>query len=388
MPVKNFISTKHKEICLGVQGENEFTILYSAVENKQIREIFSTLHQNYNSLFRKMNERLPTYDDTSYFWAEPSRQLIHNIEITLELFNSLKNTQYAFDIDSYYFELIKKCRDFLSSSNGSIIPNNMAKVDLYYTIPIFQPSTTITVQSGITSSVTSLKAIGGGSYANVFKYKDEFYNKTFAVKKAKKDLDSKEMERFKREFELMKQLSSPYILEVYCYDDVKNEYIMEYMDITLDDYISKNNSKLSDSERKVICGQILKAFKYIHEKKMLHRDISPKNILLKKYDDVKVIKLADFGLVKIPNSTLTDANTAFKGYFNDPALVVEGFDNYSIIHETYALTRIVYYVMTGKTSTDNIKNQKLQEFIRKGLSSEYDKRFQSVEEMIQAFRAI
>ena len=47
-----------------------------------------------------------------------------------------------------------------------------------------------------------------------------------------------------------------------------------------------------------------------------------KNILIKEYDDTLVVKLSDFGLVKIPDSTLTTVNTEFKGYFNDPALVV------------------------------------------------------------------
>ncbi len=47
-----------------------------------------------------------------------------------------------------------------------------------------------------------------------------------------------------------------------------------------------------------------------------------------------------------------------KGYFNDPALVFEGFKNYNILHETYALTRIVYFVMTGRlNTTDNVKSE-------------------------------
>ena len=58
-----------------------------------------------------------------------------------------------------------------------------------------------------------------------------------------------------------------------------------------------------------------------------------------------VVKIADFGLVKIPDSTFTTVNTEFKGYFNDPSLVVEGFNTYNMLHETYALTRVIYYVL-------------------------------------------
>lgn len=65
---------------------------------------------------------------------------------------------------------------------------------------------------------------------NVYKYKDTFYNRPFILKRAKKELTDKEVARFKREFDVMNDLSSPYILEVYCYNPDKNEYIMEYIE--------------------------------------------------------------------------------------------------------------------------------------------------------------
>lgn len=71
----------------------------------------------------------------------------------------------------------------------------------------------------------SLKLIGECSYAKVFKYKDNFYNKYFALKRAQIGLNAKELERFKLEFDSMQSFNSPYILEVYSFDDQKNEYI-------------------------------------------------------------------------------------------------------------------------------------------------------------------
>lgn len=259
---------------------------------------------------------------------------------------------------------------------------------MYYTLPIFIPNTTITTDNPQTTITFSIKQIGTGSYANVFKYKDTFYDRHFVIKRAKKDLSAKELERFKREFEEMKEFSSPYILEVFRYDETKNEYYMEYMDYTLDSFIQKNNSSLAVAIRKGIVNQILRAFEYIHSKDRLHRDISPKNILLKEYHDTLVVKIADFGLVKIPDSSLTTVNTEFKGYFNDPALLVDGFDTYNILHETFALTRVVYYVMTGKTNTDGIANPKLKDFVTRGISADKSARFKSVNEMVQAFRSI
>ena len=160
------------------------------------------------------------------------------------------------------------------------------------------------------------------------------------------------------------------------------------MDSTLQKYIENNNSTLTRENRKSIINQILRAFEYIHSKDLLHRDISPKNILIKEYEDINVIKIADFGLVKVSNSELTTVNTEMKGYFNDPDLVTEGFCNYGILHETYALTKIVYFVMTGRTNTTNIKNQAISTLVRNGLSVDKKERYQSVEELKNAVKLL
>ncbi len=388
MNIENYIESQYRELLSCSQINAEYSDLYKSFRNQKLREILMTLHHDLVGLFRTMNERLPTGEHEAHFWAEPSRDLIKRIEIIFSLVSSLKETPLAFQIDPYYLDLLTRCRDFLSSSGGSSLPPNMAKVELYYTLPIFLPLSSITISHKQQDFTFDLKLIGSGSYANVYKYKDTFYNRPFILKRAKKELTDKEVARFKREFDVMNGLSSPYILEVYCYNPDKNEYIMEYMDYTLDGYIAAHNSTLTIIQRKGIAQQILRAFDYLHSKGHLHRDISPKNILIKEYDDTLVVKLSDFGLVKIPDSTLTTVNTEFKGYFNDPALVVEGFNTYGIVHETYALTRVIYFVMTGKTNTEKIANQNLRAFVERGLNPDKTKRFQNIRDMISAFKTI
>lgn len=388
MNVENYIESQYRELLSCSQINAEYSDLYKSFRNQKLREMFMTLHHDLVGLFRTMNERLPTGEHEAHFWAEPSRDLIKRIEIIFSLVSSLKETPLAFQIDPYYLDLLTRCREFLSSSGGSALPPNMAKVELYYTLPIFLPLSSITISHKQQDFTFELKLIGSGSYANVYKYKDTFYNRPFILKRAKKELTDKEVARFKREFDVMNDLSSPYILEVYCYNPDKNEYIMEYMDYTLDGYIAAHNSTLTIIQRKGIAQQILRAFDYLHSKGHLHRDISPKNILIKEYDDTLVVKLSDFGLVKIPDSTLTTVNTEFKGYFNDPALVVEGFNTYSIVHETYALTRVIYFVMTGKTNTEKIANQNLRVFVERGLNPDKSKRFQNIRDMVSAFKTI
>ena len=132
--------------------------------------------------------------------------------------------------------------------------------------------------------------------------------------------------------------------------------------------------------------QIFKGFSYIHSKGYLHRDISFTNVLLQHYEnDLTIVKISDFGLVKMKQSDLTSFGSEIKGSLNDSNLQIVGFGNYNMEYETFALTRLIYYVMTGRYNLENIKNQKVKDFVLKGISSNLDERYHSVAEMQQAF---
>ncbi|MCJ7968988.1 MAG: protein kinase family protein [Lactococcus lactis] len=384
----NAITTSYKELTDDINLE--YVDLYKEFEDEKLRMVLSTLHHLLTESYITMNQLLPSEDYTRHFWADDSRKLINIINIINKLKGKLLNSEFSFKLDDYYTEILKNSKEFLSKSGGSEIPAFTESVDLYYEIPIFIPTNSLNISREDNKIFSDLKPIGQGSYATVYKYKDEFYDKEFVLKRAKNKLNAKELERFKIEYEQMKSLSSPYVTEVYRYDGDKNEYIMEYMDYSLESYLVKFQRELDFNDRKRIVFQILNAFKYIHSKNMFHRDISPKNILIKKYEDVLIIKVADFGLVKIPESGLTSLMTDIKGAFNDLSLEQEGFNSYNILHETYALTKLIYYTMTGRTKIkiESIKNLDFKKFVTKGISLDKNDRYKNVDEMISSFRSI
>ena len=253
--VENILETNIRELNARGITNLEFEDLYRDVGNEKLKIIFSWLHSGFISLFKTMNERLPTGEDGAHFWAGPSRELIFIIELTISLQSSLKKTKLAFSIDEYYDALIKQCRGFLANSGGSALPPHMSKVTLCYVEPIFHLTESITINSEDHLSVANLIPIGNGSYADVFKYRDEFYKRDFVIKRAKSDLNEKELQRFKREFEEMKSLNSPYVVEVYSYNDERHQYVMELLDFTLEKYLSVRNSTITLQERKNIVLQ-------------------------------------------------------------------------------------------------------------------------------------
>ncbi|MCY8908756.1 protein kinase family protein [Bacillus atrophaeus] len=382
--VDNLIITVLDEIDY-LEVHPKYSDIYNNIEHEELRELLTKLHSNISESFKTMNTRLPTTNGTAHFWADPSRTLLKCIEISERLYYKLKETKIPIQINDYYRNLFQQCGEFLSSSGGSTIPSNMEKIDIYYKIPIYSLAHNIQIKSPTINSQIVMKSFDEGSYANIFKYKDPFYNKHFIVKKAKKDLNSKEIERFKLEYETLKSLSSPYIAEVFTYDDDKNQYVMEYMNWNLHKFILTKNTILSAGVRKKIVYQIFKAFEYIHSKSLLHRDISPNNILLNEYEDALVVKVSDFGLVKLEDSQLTALDTDFKGRFNDPALKHVGFKNYAIHHEIYALTYVVYFVMTGKTTIKRTSNESLNQFIDAGLNHDFALRPKTVNELKNLF---
>jgi tRNA A-37 threonylcarbamoyl transferase component Bud32 len=373
----NLNSESFVEGYVGEIYENE-----GSTGNSNLDIIFSYFHTNINNLLKYLNDRI----HTEHYTAHESRELIYWTNEIKECRKFLSNSKYSFKILSIYESLIYKKLDFLEQSGGSPIPENFEKIELQFYEPIFYLESTIKIvrDNNIFANST---LIGHGSYANVYKYKDEFYDKWFALKKAKKDLNEKELERFRREFDFMKGQNNPYILEVYKYHE-NNSYTMELADCTLDDFITKNNTKLTNQERIKLILQIFKAFRFIEKQRVLHRDISTTNILIKNFNDIRVVKLSDFGLVKIEKSKLTSIHTEFKGSFNDPQLEIEGFSNYKIIHETFALTRLIFFVLTGKTNFNKIQNLKVEKFVSKGLSKNYNERYQSINDIFKEFKKL
>lgn len=377
MKIEYFLERTCKEFCNEVPPEYE---LYKEIENEKLRLILSTMHSRLNVLFRFMYAKSQP-NSNYHFNAEQSRELIEWIDLFRKMEFELKDTELDISINDNYKLMMNQCRTFLMEAGGSKIPVDLLYIEIIEYDCIFFINDTVRVPNLNNIKNYKLKQIGFGSYANVYRYRDEFYNKDVIIKRAKtNELNEKELIRFKQEFEILNELKSPYVIKVYKYDEEEIAYYMESADETLKEYITRNNSKLERKKRLEIAYQILKAINYIHSKGHLHRDLSLTNVLLFHYEDISVVKLSDFGLVKLKESDLTSINSEFKGSLNDPLLVDEGFASYSFEHEVYALTRLILFVLTGKTNLENLRDSKILNFVRKGTNPDKKLRFKSIEE--------
>lgn len=377
--------------------QEDFYDLYDFVPNSNLRTLLAVYHTQLNKWFATMNSDLRyEFDDDGnrinkggYFHAQDSRDFLDVIDSLDQLRTKCNSTEYSFQFcNEKYANTIKQCRRFVVKSGGSSIPEGFGPIEIVDLSPIFNMVKSVGIANGKQTIYANLKSIGEGSYARVFSYIDPTYSIPIVLKRAKPDLDEKELARFKQEFEVLKSLHSPYVVEVYTYSDEKHEYTMEHMDESIYGFVRKHNSNLSLADRKRIIFQIVKGLSYIHKKGYLHRDISLTNVFIKHYDDVDVVKIGDFGLVKNPESTLTSLQSEMKGSLNDPDLINVGFGNYTMCHETFALTRLCFFVLTGKTNIDKQKNGQIKDFWNRGTNPDKSQRFQSVDELATAVQQI
>lgn len=351
-----------------------FMRLYA--DDARFGRIFASLHERLNEHFDAINGRAKT---THHYWADNSREMLALVEELGDTLDSLRSAGFEVAFSDDYRAAIDHCETWLSPSGGSTVPDDFQPIRLIKYEPVFTRAET-TVMLKKQQTPVQLKMVGEGSYAMVFSFVDPDYGIKFAVKRAKKGLNDRDLQRFKEEFRVLKRLSFPYIVDVYQYDEARNEYNMEFCGATLRSYISKRNATLSFASRKRIALQFLYGINYIHRQGLLHRDVSLQNVLLKVFHGgAALVKLSDFGLVKDQASDFTRTKTEIRGTIRDPALV--SFKDYNVLNEIYSIGWVLSYIFTGrealKSGTDEVS-----QIVRKCVALDTAQRYQQVLDLI------
>lgn len=306
--------------------------------------IFASIHQRLNALLEFMNYKSGV---NHHFNADESRELMALVDEIGECRATLTPIGLRFEFDGRYGRALDYCQTFLSPSGGSTIPDDFEKIKIIRYESVFRTADTELRIADRWKDVT-LDRVGEGSFATVFRYTDPQYGIDFAIKRAKPNIGERNLLRFRKEFELLKQLRFPYVLEVYRFNADRNEYTMEYCHETLYRYIKSNPDRLTFEIRRRVALQFLYGLNYLHTKGHLHRDLSYNNILVKRYEGIAVVvKLADFGLSKERNSQLTRTESDIRGTIVDPT--IGNFKDYNILNEVYSVGFILSFVFSGRT---------------------------------------
>jgi serine/threonine protein kinase len=189
-----------------------------------------------------------------------------------------------------------------------------------------------------------LEKIAAGSFATVFRAEDLELRREVAVKQIHEQFlnDSKQLERYWGEAQLLASLQHPNIVTIYDIVREKGWLIMELMQTNLADRQAGRAMDLVSL--RTVLAHCLRALKFLHEHGIVHGDIKPSNLMI---DRRKRIKLGDFGLarrVSDEDGSLVKGTTKYMA----PEVVSDEFGDVGPASDLYSLGFAAYELMCGE----------------------------------------
>jgi ABC-type transport system substrate-binding protein/serine/threonine protein kinase len=190
--------------------------------------------------------------------------------------------------------------------------------------------------------------LGQGGYAEVYLGQHVRFKQQAAIKVLHAHLSGVEAEHFQQEAETIATLAHPSIIRVFDFD------VQEGIPFLVMDYAPNGSlrqrypkGKLVPLTQIVSCvKQVAAALQYAHDKKFIHRDVKPENMLIGQHQEVL---LSDFGIATIAHST-SSLSASAEGTSGTLAYMapeqIEGHPRAA--SDQYALGVVVYEWLCGE----------------------------------------
>ncbi|AKT37372.1 uncharacterized protein CMC5_015070 [Chondromyces crocatus] len=223
--------------------------------------------------------------------------------------------------------------------------------------------------------------------------------------------------RFEREARIAANLQSPHVVHVHDYGfDAEMPYLVMEL-LQGEDLGTRLQSvgRVPLSTAVQLLTQIGRALRRAHEAGLVHRDLKPCNIFIARFEDEEIVKVLDFGIVKVPGSSIAGEATRPGELLGSPHYMspeqVRGDADIDYRSDLWSLSVILFRALTGvlpfpgeqlgtvmaKILVEGVPKATdlapdlppmIDLFFEKGLSRAREKRFQSVRAMLDDLRAI
>jgi eukaryotic-like serine/threonine-protein kinase len=201
------------------------------------------------------------------------------------------------------------------------------------------------------------RAIGGGGFGETYLAEDTEENRLVVIKTLNREQREKPdfaeiQKKFRKEALDLSKCYHPHIVQVY--DNFPEDglwaIVMEHIDgddlAAYAENYTAENGYLSETEALRYIDQIGQALECVHERKLLHRDVTPRNILLRR--ESKEAVLIDFGLAREFQPGKIRSMTAMitEGYA--PIEQYERRGDFGYYTDVYALAATLYSLLTNR----------------------------------------
>ena len=207
-------------------------------------------------------------------------------------------------------------------------------LELVVAIKEFYPNGFVTRESNVTTMVSMY---AGKNEADVEKWREGFINEARNLAKFSNLNGIVEVRDF------FNENSTAYI-------------VMEYIDgITLKQYLKQNGGKLSADQTFEMMEPVIRSMSKVHDAGMIHRDISPDNIMITKYGGMKLL---DFGAARefAGNAEKSLSIMLKPGYAPEEQYRSRG--KQGPWSDVYALTATIYKCITGVTPVESMERMR------------------------------
>lgn len=258
--------------------------------------------------------------------------------------------------------------------------------------------------------------LGDGGMGTVYRCRDLVLGRVVALKFLHPHLvmTNKWLMRFQQEAKAIGRLEHPNIIKInhFASDEDCPFLVMDYIKgEPLSDLLTKNGAMDSTRALKIL-SQVADALAHAHKNNVIHRDLKPSNIVLLDGTD-DTVKILDFGIAKIEETTTTPHLTQTGEIFGSPAYMSPEQcigRNVDARSDQYSLGCVLYECLTGSppfVSTSAVElmmhhisdapqslkesslgkhfSKDLEKLLQRLLAKEPSQRFESMEAVHSAF---
>ena len=258
-------------------------------------------------------------------------------------------------------KFIRKNKRSITLMEKSKLAENLLKEEMK--LEVRQENLVIQERGNPKKHYIPVKLLGQGSFGSVYEAEHIIFKNKVAMKiinKSDNDVDEKEI---LNEIDILKKLSHPNIVKIFEFYITKAHYyiVTEYCkDGELFSYIK---NKYSERQLAVLFYQIFSGLWYLHDHKILHRDIKLENIMIsgKEKDqstgeELFWIKIIDFGTAKIFEKNKKEKDVVGSSYYIAPEVLKQ---NYNEKCDTWSVGIILYMALVGKAPFDGKDDEEI-----------------------------
>ena len=215
-----------------------------------------------------------------------------------------------------------------------------------------------------------IKLLGTGSFGSVYEAQNIVFLNSVAMKIINKSESALDEAEILNEINILKKLSHPNIVKIFEFYITKAHYYIVTEFCKEGELFSYIKKKFSERQLAVLFYQIFSGLWYLHDNKILHRDIKLENIMIsgKEIDqstdeELFWIKIIDFGTAKIFEKNKKEKDVVGSSYYIAPEVLKK---NYNEKCDVWSVGIILYMTLVGRAPFDGKDDDEIIHNIKTG----------------------